>query len=131
CQLLGVREQNRPEPAPGAAPAEARVYRLDRLLQLDARRGGRGEPVATGTIKLFTEQMSVRSILFRSGRGLREGEELEIQLLLRADCSVTLRGKILWLHSGPQGLSGQLDLVPTAPEVEAEIAAYLEHRSRH
>lgn len=118
---LGFGSAPKKADAPAATPE--RMYSLTRMLQVHV-------PLpAGGEIKLFTQEMSTRCLLFKSATCLTAGEELTMLMLLRPDCPVRLRGTVRWTHEGARGHSGQIDFQPT-PAQEAELLSYLELRSR-
>jgi hypothetical protein len=107
------------------APAEVanKMVELNRVLQIQVLK-----PAGT-ELKIFTQEMNQRSLIFRSTTRFEVGEELNMVMLLRMDCRLELKGKVQWTHDGQRGNTGQIDF-QLSPAQEALLLTYLSLRSR-
>lgn len=118
---FGMGALARKVPEPAAQPPQDTMVGLDRVLQI--------EVVRAGEVKIFTQEVGLRGLLFRGRTPFEVGEAVTMKFLLRADTVLQLVGTVQWLHQGSGGLSGQIDFQPT-PEQEAQLSAFLELRKR-
>lgn len=116
---------NRAEAVPEPPSQEEPLYQLDRLLQVYVRHPGR----PGDTVRLMTERVGVRCLMFRSAHKLAAGQQLSVQLLLRPDLFLTVPGTVAWTVDSEAGIAGQLDL--EVPEKQRpDLLAFLRGRGR-
>lgn len=101
----------------------SKLIPLNRVLQIQVLRPAGHE------LKLFTQEMNHRCLIFRSATRFEVGEELNMIMLLRMDCRLELKGTVVWTHDGQRGNTGQIDFQLT-PAQEAMLVTFLELRSR-
>ncbi len=111
--------------AAAAAPVQEedpnQLIELNRVLQIQVLKPAGAE------LKLFTQEMNHRSLIFRSSTRFEVGESLKMVMLLRNDCRLQIEGKVQWTHDGARGNTGQIDFELT-PTQEALLVTYLELR---
>lgn len=118
---FATRKANRAE---SAVEEEAhRLIALNRVLQVQVLRPAGAE------LKIFTQEMNHRKMIFRSATRFEVGEQLNMVMLLRNDCRMQIKGTVQWTHDGSRGNTGQIDFQLT-PAQEALLLTYLELRSR-
>lgn len=100
-----------------------RLITLNRVLQIQVLRPAGAE------LKIFTQEMNHRKMIFRSATRFEVGEQLNMVMLLRNDCRMQIQGMVKWTHDGTRGNTGQIDFQLT-PAQEAMLLTYLELRSR-
>lgn len=111
---LGLGRVARAEEPKDAAAADEMV-KLNRVLQIQ---------VGTDR-KLFTQEMSHRSLIYQSSANFEVGQELKLVMLLWAGSQLELRGTVRWTR----GSTGQIDFQLSA-EDESMLVSFLARRSR-